>query len=203
LRLSHNGAILKENSLKNTITMKFSNMILIISIMISLSLFAYNGVMQETIYEPMISEIDTLRAVEKLNIDVNYIQTKQIDSLKNRLHELENPNWIPVVGTTYNPVAWQCDDTPDVLADGTKIDVLRATEYKYIAVSQNMLTRNGGHLNFNDYVYISNTKKHDGIYQVKDVMNKRFTNRIDFLQTYGDKNYVYRDAKMLKIEILG
>lgn len=181
--------------------MKFSTRMLIMSIVMCIALLGQHSLYTTYIYEPMIHEIDTLRQDLNLNTLINHHQAIQIDSLQRRVHELENPNWIPVVGTTYNPVTWQCDDTPDILADGTKIDVLKATEYKYIAVSQDLLERNGGHLNFGDYVYISNTKHHDGIYQVKDVMNKRYTNRIDFLQTLGDKNYVYREAKMLKIEV--
>lgn len=192
--------------------MKFSKIIMIVSIMLCLGLYTQHTVYYERFYKPMVVEMDSLRNELELNSMVNYIQIQEIDSLEHEITALKTPKWIPVVGTTYNPVKEQCDATPDILADGTKINVWRATEYKYIAVSQNMLTRNGGHLNFNDYVWIDAVKKnkrgeviydHSGMYQVKDVMNKRYTNRIDFLQTPGDQDIVYWDAKMLKIDVMG
>ena len=83
-----------------------------------------------------------------------------------------------VTVTMYQPVPSQTDDTPNITADGTVIKVDRASEYRYVAVSQNMLIKNGGFLNFGDYVWVDAGKK-SGVYQVRDVMNRRFTDRID------------------------
>ena len=38
-----------------------------------------------------------------------------------------------VTVTTYNPTVKQCDSTPNITADGTKIKTWRATEYRYVA----------------------------------------------------------------------
>jgi len=103
-----------------------------------------------------------------------------------------------IVVTMYHPVPDQTDDTPNITADGTIIKIKRASEYRYVAVSRNMLVRNGGFLRFGDYVWVDAGKK-SGVYQVKDTMNARFTNRIDILETPGVKPYKYDDASMRRI----
>ena len=103
-----------------------------------------------------------------------------------------------IVVTMYHPVPEQTDDTPNITADGTIIKIKRASEYRYVAVSRNMLVRNGGFLRFGDYVWVYAGKK-SGVYQVKDTMNARFTNRIDILESPGVKPYKYDDASMRRI----
>ena len=90
-----------------------------------------------------------------------------------------------VTVTMYNAVEEQCDSTPDELADGTIIDVSKASEYKYVALSRNLLSRWGGPFNYDDYIVIEGTKNQDGIYKVKDTMSPRFNNRVDILKTEG------------------
>ena len=103
-----------------------------------------------------------------------------------------------VVVTMYQPLPSQTDDTPNITADGTVIKVDRASEYRYVAVSQNMLIKNGGFLNFGDYVWVDAGKK-SGVYQVRDVMNRRFTDRIDILEGVDVRPYKYDNARMVKI----
>ena len=57
--------------------------------------------------------------------------------LKNIVQEfkLEGLN---VTVTMYHPVSYQTDSTPNILADGTRIRVNKASEYRYIAVSRNL-----------------------------------------------------------------
>lgn len=86
-----------------------------------------------------------------------------------------------VDATVYHAVEEQTDSTPTITADGTNIDPLRASDYKYIAVSRDLHTRWGGRFNFNDVVYIQSDHVH-GFFIIKDIMNARFTKRIDFLQ---------------------
>ena len=100
--------------------------------------------------------------------------------------------------TMYHPVSRQTDDTPNITADGTVIRINNASEYKYVAVSQNMLIRAGGFLNFGDYIWLDAGKK-SGVYQVRDVMNKRFVNRVDILETPGTRPYKYSKASMRRI----
>ena len=103
-----------------------------------------------------------------------------------------------VTVTMYQPVPEQTDSTPNITADGTVIKVDRASEYRYVAVSQNMLVKNGGFLNFGDYVWVDAGKK-SGVYQVRDVMNKRYTDRIDILEGVDVRPYKYDNARMVKL----
>ncbi len=108
---------------------------------------------------------------------------------------------VDVTVTMYHPVRNQTDRTPNILADGTKITIHKASDYKYIAVSRNLLKRWGGWLDYGDFIVLRGTDGKDGVYQVKDTMNKRFVNRIDILETPGTKPYKFTDAKILKADI--
>ena len=88
-----------------------------------------------------------------------------------------------VTVTMYHPVRSQTDSTPNILADGTRIRVHKASEYRFIAVSRNLLKRHGGFLEYGDFIVLKGTGQKDGVYQVKDTMNKRFVNRIDILES--------------------
>lgn len=87
-----------------------------------------------------------------------------------------------VIATMYNAKKSQTDSTPHITADGTRINVNWAGKYRYIAVSRDLLEINGGYLNYGDYIVVQGINgKYDGIWQVKDTMNKRWNNRVDLL----------------------
>ncbi len=108
---------------------------------------------------------------------------------------------LDVVVTMYHPVKHQTDRTPNILADGTKITIHKASEYNYVAVSRNLLKRWGGWLDYGDFIVLSGTDGKDGVYQVKDTMNKRFVNRIDILESPGTKPYKFTSAKIKKANL--
>lgn len=85
--------------------------------------------------------------------------------------------------TTYNAVASQCDNTPLITADGTKIDLkkLKSGQIKYCAVSRDLL----GDIPFGSVIHIEG----HGYYEVRDTMNKRFNHYIDILQHHSQKNF--------------
>ena len=122
--------------------------------------------------------------------------------LKERISELEtkytNKISYKVTVTTYNPTVHQCDDTPNITADGTKIKTWRATEYRYVALSRDLLSRWGGPFDYGDYIVIEGTDngKWDGIYQVRDTMNPKWVKRVDILTT--NSKFKYTDVKMYK-----
>jgi 3D (Asp-Asp-Asp) domain-containing protein len=105
-----------------------------------------------------------------------------------------------VTVTMYHPVPDQTDDTPNITADGSVIKINNASDYRYVAVSRNMLIRDGGFLNFGDYIWLEAGKK-SGVYQVRDVMNRRFVNRVDILETPGTTPYKYSEASLRRINI--
>ena len=65
--------------------------------------------------------------------------------------------------TMYQPVYPQTDNTPDITADGTKIRIHKASEYKFVALSRNLLKRWGGGFDYGDFIYIKGTKDKDGV----------------------------------------
>ena len=128
--------------------------------------------------------LDTLQLeLDSLNFEIKNL-LRQMDSMPDVIFQ-------QVRATMYHPVEEQCDDTPLITADGSKIDPYKVSNWNWIAVSQHMLTRNGGLLNYGDTVYIFGTEHKDGVYVIKDCMNKRKTNQIDFLESLGTPQYRY------------
>ena len=109
---------------------------------------------------------------------------------------------ISVTVTMYQPVARQTDSTPNILADGTKIRTQDASNYKFIAVSRNLLKRWGGWLDYGDFILLRGTDGKDGVYQVRDTMNSRWINRIDILESIDVKPYKYDSDKITKHDLV-
>ena len=128
--------------------------------------------------------------------------TEENIKLTATLAELKSEG-MAVIVTMYQPVRGQTDSTPNILADGTRIKTELASNYKFIAVSRNLLIRHGGWLDYGDFVLLKGTNLKDGVYQVRDTMNKRFVNRIDILESPGVKPYKFDEAKIIKTEIAG
>jgi len=119
--------------------------------------------------------------------------------LRNKVSQLENGTNIisyKVTVTTYNPTIHQCDDTPHITADGTHFKTWKATSYRYVALSRDLLSRWGGPFNYGDYIIIEGTGDRDGVYQVRDTMNPKWTNRVDILTT--NSRFRYDDIVMYK-----
>ena len=117
------------------------------------------------------------------------------DSLKERLSEYEEYGIIVDV-TMYQPVYPQTDKTPDITADGTRIRIHKASEYKFVALSRNLLKRWGGPFDYGDFILLKGAGHKDGVYQVRDTMNPRFTNRVDILTT--NSRFKYNNITMYK-----
>ena len=74
-------------------------------------------------------------------MDRLYIENSK---LQDRVWELEedlNLGRHNVTVTMYNPTPSQTDRTPNITADGTKINPNKASSYLYIALSRNLLKR--------------------------------------------------------------
>jgi len=106
---------------------------------------------------------------------------------------------IEVDVTMYQPNTIQCDDTPDITADGTKIRIHKASEYKFVALSRNLLQRWGGGFDYGDFIYIKGTKDKDGVYQVRDTMNPKWVNVVDILESENVTPYKYEDVHIYKM----
>jgi 3D (Asp-Asp-Asp) domain-containing protein len=130
----------------------------------------------------------------------------EIDSLKYEIQDLLNkidsiPKPIPVKATMYHPVEAQCDDSPLITADGSRICPINVSDWNWIAVSQDLLKKNGGIFNYGDKVYVKGTHK-DGIYTIRDCMNKRKTFQIDILESIGTSQYKYDEIEIFALNDL-
>lgn len=97
-------------------------------------------------------------------------------------------DFVTVNGTYYNSDPSQGEGDGSTTADGSKIDIdlLNSGVIKWVALSRNLLKRFGGTFNFGDKIMIEHEDKRvAGVWIVRDCMNARFTNKIDFLIPKG------------------
>ena len=85
--------------------------------------------------------------------------------------------------TTYNAVRSQCDRSPLITADGTKIDhrKVKSGQQRIVAISRDLLYA----IPLGSLIYVEG----HGYYEVRDTMNSRFKHRIDILQHSSKKNF--------------
>lgn len=95
-------------------------------------------------------------------------------------NEISHENiWKQVVTLTiYKPTSVETDSTPNVTASGFKIDTLNPTKHRIVAVSRDLKRKGWG---FGKKIRIKKAGKYNGVYTIRDVMNKRHKNRIDVL----------------------
>ena len=126
----------------------------------------------------------------------------ELFALQDKINKNSYDTWgtleIDVTVTMYNPSPEQTDSTPNQTADGTIINPERASEYRYIALSRDLLRRWGGPFNYGDYVMLKGTEGYDGIYQVRDTMAPKFINRVDILRTEGSRWFKFDNATLYR-----
>ena len=135
-----------------------------------------------------------------------YYTNNIIDDLYNEINTLKDIGYceclelqeFDVTVTMYHPTKYQTDSTPDITADGTKINIWKASEYRYVALSRDLLSRWGGPFEYGDYIVIKGIGENSGIYQVRDTMNPKHTNRVDILKTPGSSQFKYTDVTMYR-----
>ena len=98
--------------------------------------------------------------------------------------------------TCYQPLVSQCDNDPLTTSDGSKINLkhLKGGKIKWCAISQDLL-----------YLFPKDKPKRIfvegyGIYEVKDVMNRRHKHKVDLL--IHPKNSMRINIENVKIKIL-
>ena len=103
-----------------------------------------------------------------------------------------------VTVTMYHATTGQTDSTPNITADGTIINPWKASQYRYVALSRDLLSRWGGPLDYGDWIVIEGTGKYDGVYQVRDTMAAKFTKRVDILRSRGSRKFKYDQVTLTK-----
>ena len=140
------------------------------------------------------------KLLEKKDVQLRQFVKENIE-LKSKLYKYETEG-MNVTVTMYQPVRYQTDSTPNILADGTRIKTEQASNYKFIAVSRNLLKRWGGWLDYGDFVLLKGTDSKDGVYQVRDTMNPKWVNVVDILESENVQPYKYTDAQIFKLNWL-
>ena len=157
---------------------KTSHAIVVTIIPMLILTYYFNGIMN-----------DNYAKQNELQEKVWKLQNDCSDNFSNRIS-------YKVTVTTYNPTVRQCDSTPNITADGTKFHTWKASSYRYVALSRDLLSRWGGPFNYGDYIVIEGTGDRDGVYQVRDTMNPKWTNRVDILTT--NDRFKYNNITMYK-----
>ncbi|MFD1187891.1 hypothetical protein [Pontibacter rugosus] len=95
------------------------------------------------------------------------------------------PKAIPtlkVSASIYHPEPGQTDGSPLITADGSRINKRNPGKHRWIAVSRDLHSRWGGDIEYGDSLLVSGiSDKLDGVYVVRDVMNRRIKKRVDIL----------------------
>ena len=99
-----------------------------------------------------------------------------------------------VTVTTYNAVRSQCDKTPTITADGTRIDhkKLKNGKQRIVAISRDLLWA----IPLGSTILIEG----HGRYVVRDTMNPRFNHCIDILQHPSKENFKKKKIKVKLVE---
>jgi len=83
--------------------------------------------------------------------------------------------------SVYYPTVWQCDNTPNITADGS---IIKDDPFsnKWCAISRDLLKQG---FNYGDTIELTGTWIYDGKYIIHDIMNKRYKHSIDLLISEG------------------
>ena len=129
--------------------------------------------------------------------------SEDIIPFKNVLSQQNELLYDNVWGTIYHAEAEQCDDTPTITGNGWCINPEKASNHRWIAISQGMLDdayrekllnnpnidRFKGKIEYGDTIWVESPYKEiNGWWVVCDAKNKRYFRSIDFLQTKGDSS---------------
>lgn len=124
----------------------------------------------------------------------SYVGNSKVDNV---VEIKRNKQKIEIVTLTiYSPNSGQTDASPHLTASGFKIDPRNPGKHKIIAISRDLKRK----WKFNTKVRIINAGKYNGVYTVKDLMNKRHRKRIDILVSNSKKPIKLTGIKVIKLE---
>jgi 3D (Asp-Asp-Asp) domain-containing protein len=109
---------------------------------------------------------------------------------------------ITVSASIYHPEPGQTDSTPLITADGSRINPKNPKKHRWIAVSRDLHSRWGGEMHFGDSLWVTGISEElDGLYVVRDIMNKRMHRQIDILVGKHDKDYgKWRNVQIARLD---
>ena len=132
-------------------------------------------------------------------MDNTWAENRLLNEKVKNLESLLNIEQYNVTATIYHAVRGQTDKTPHITADGTRLDTRNASKYRYVALSRDLLKRWGGPFDYGDFILLKGAEDKDGVYQVRDTMNKKWVNVVDILESKHVEPYKYMNAHIFKL----
>jgi 3D (Asp-Asp-Asp) domain-containing protein len=125
-----------------------------------------------------------------------FILPMEIDMMERKI-EMEIKGIEPdiVTVTTYSPTVEQTDSTPLITASGFEINPANPKKHRIVAVSRDLKKK----YKFGKKIRITGIGKLSGTYTIRDVMNKRYKNRVDILIGEDDKQTSFKNAKLYAV----
>lgn len=111
------------------------------------------------------------------------------------LFMFHNMNIKTVTLTTYRATVAENNSRPEILASGFKINMKKPENHRIIAVSRDLKKT----LKWGSKVRIFNAGRFNGVYHVHDVMNKRYTKRIDILIGWKQRATKLENVKIITL----
>ena len=102
---------------------------------------------------------------------------------------------VTVTATVYQATPAQCNEDYLTTAFGYKIDPSDALSHKYIAISRDLEL----HFESGDSVLIKGANVYDGKWIIADRMNKRWSNKIDFLVNHDSYIDKFENVQITKL----
>lgn len=94
--------------------------------------------------------------------------------------------------TGYRSLSSQTDDSPFITSTGERVGP------HGVAISQDLLSQNGGPIHYGDYVYIEGV----GIKYVNDCLNKRIHNAVDiWCATHMEEHRIWKKFENKKMKL--
>jgi 3D (Asp-Asp-Asp) domain-containing protein len=147
---------------------KIVGYLFVLMILVSPIFWAYEFFIEKKLFREDIYAVTTeqICLVQEVNIDIAK-EFKKVVTL-----------------TTYTIESSQTDDEPLITASGFKLDSINPSKHRVIAISRDLKKT----LMFGDSVRLTNAGRFDGVWYVRDLMNKRFNNKIDILINPDEKH---------------
>jgi len=126
------------------------------------------------------------------------IWNPKLETEEEKINRMIENNQLPyevVKVTMYTVDPKQTDSTPLLTASGFIVDSLNPQRHRIIAVSRDLKRK----YKFGSKVMIKGAGEWDGIYTIKDVMNKRWRKKIDILVNPNMNYDSFQGVKMYNI----
>ena len=142
--------------------------------------------------DKMIQQVEAV-APSNDNIKKEDIAAEAVPVPKDTIKNTVGDDWVKItndaVVTVYNAVPAQCNKDVQHTASMFRLDLEHPESHRIVALERTFMSKHG--IEYGDLIYIKGTHKgkQDGVYQVQDLMNKRFAgmDKVDVLVDHNTK----------------